>query len=78
MIMGPLCVSLLNFYLGWAIPLYGQGFLYFFCYIITYIYIPNDNSINKSETRTKTKLPLSEAMIHKSVNKIIIICNRQL
>jgi len=76
--MGPLCGSFLNFYLGWAIPLYGQGFLYFFCYIITYIYIPNDNSINKSETRTKTKLPLSEAMIHKSVNKIIIICNRQL
>ena len=67
--MGPLFGSYLYASMGWAIPLYGQGVLFVLSSMLTFFYIPNDNLMDKKEARTKSKLPLSEAMTHKSVWK---------
>ena len=42
-IMGPLFGSYLYASMGWAIPLYGQGVLFFLSSMLTFFYIPNDS-----------------------------------
>jgi hypothetical protein len=41
--MGPLFGSYLYASMGWAIPLYGQGVLFFLSSMLTFFYIPNDS-----------------------------------
>jgi len=80
MILGPVCGSYLNKYLGFSVPLYILALLFLIISILTIIHIPNDDLSLNSVGRKKSKLPINRAIKNKSVNLfyfiIYVVCNK--